>query len=218
MYTFELKDTTVKVTDRTDRQRPKDFDVSYPDWFAFCDHLKDEMGISVGEKGATYTLPPGCLSIGFPGNGEISLDIIVPEQKRGIAHAVNPSKIYTVPFPRTKMEIVLVEKLTTSGKHHLAKSIKLFAALDDLGKEKRHLPFPNVYDENTVCWGSNPYNLPIVGKDFTKVMGYYEVFTSSLFNNDLWRAVGDYDTPTRWFAYLETQDQFPYALLNSAAR
>lgn len=82
-----------------------------------------------------------------------------------------------------------------------------------------YLPFPNMYDNFTMCFGGNTMLTSVDGGDLRVFKMYYDVLENSPFNNDLrlMNVKYDYDGYADWFAKLaevyKDEKRFPYELI-----
>ena len=91
---------------------------------------------------------------------------------------------YTIPIPYI---ILVVEygKDTTSDRN-IVYEVKLLASpepITDMSDMLYYVPFGNIYDQSTVCWGGS---LPVSSfNNFSELLPTYDVYFDTVFNDDL---------------------------------
>lgn len=76
------------------------------------------------------------------------------------------------------------------------------------------MPFPNMYTDNKMCYGSN--TMPVRFNDNLRGLDYYyQILTQAPFNSDLGiNGLTSSCSPKTWFELLSTKTEFPYDLLS----
>jgi len=210
-YSFRLDSSVVQV--KKDAQ--EEFPVTYPDWFKYVDNLKarfySDHGLSnSGEDAGLIRLPPFCTGISLQSDSA-SLEMTIPEQRKTVSFSPGRGETlqtFSIPFPRTRVNLKL-RKEPKTGQFRFS-HVTLWVMKDALGNTLVRMPFPNAYDNGTICYGDNAYDLRFPAKDLRETFSYYSMYTDAPFNSDLWRQHGPYETVPQWLAYLSTLDTFPY--------
>lgn len=129
----------------------------------------------------------------------IVLHLILKVSNNGMKHEVSHAYYYSTPVARDDLPMVIPGRLPG-----------IFS----------YMPFPNCYDNFTLCMGGNQMFSMVEGGDLRIFQAYYQVLANSPFNNDLrLMNVRDYSGEnTSWFKKLaevyKEEKRFPYELVS----
>lgn len=195
--------------------------------------ILDEMTKGTSENIPPINLPFGCFMFSRTSDS-VYLNCYYPETIADIKFDTREGdrakqEVYKIPLPNIIISYVL--KKVSGGMWGITK-VKYFstpmtvAQLPDkaiiVGTDPEKgiykLPFSNVYEENTLCYGNNTmpsrFNDNLRGLDY-----YYQILTIAPFNSDLGiRGLTEAYQPRAWYKHLSTLKKFPYELLNSSVR
>lgn len=186
-------------------------------------------GVLNYSRAETLRLPEGCYLTAYAGNN-LNLALYYPERPVTLTH-ISSSKTsqYEIMMPNIVIHLVL--KVSNNGmKHEVAHAYYYSTpvARDDLpmvipGRLSgifNYMPFPNCYDNYTLCMGGNQMFNMVEGGDLRIFQAYYQVLANSPFNNDLRLMNVRFDASghSGWFKKLaevyKEEKRFPYELVS----
>lgn len=189
---------------------------------ALCDSAQNVFSYSRSEKAR---LPKGTYFTEYAGN-LMNIAMYFPEHETTVRHG---TRSYKIMLPNIVMHQTF--KVSNNGmKHDLTRTCYYVTPVDvdnlpstipgPLPKIFGHVPFPNFYDNYTMCTGGNSLIHSVEGGDLRIFKMHYDIIEGSPFNNDLnllgvsWDYDGSY---SNWFKKLaevyEKEKRFPYELL-----
>lgn len=177
----------------------------------------------------TLRLPEGCYLTAYAGNN-LNLALYYPERPVTLTH-INGSRTteYEVMMPNIVLHLVL--KVSNNGAKHEVTNAFYYSTpvkRDDLpmvipGRLSgifSYMPFPNCYENFTLCMGGNSMFNMVEGGDLRIFQAYYQVLANSPFNNDLrlMNVRADVDGNSGWFRKMaevyKAEQRFPYELVS----
>ena len=187
-------------------------------------------GVTLAEQANSIAMPPGCFM--FSKNSSMfEMNLYFPERTAEISFMSYNDRNdyaetkYTIPIPNTILYIV--GKIR--DKSWDITSIQYFATPKTVGQFPidrmitkyepaigvYRFPLPNMYDNNTMCYGNNSVLMRFPENNLRGCEWYYQVITNSPFNADLSiRGVdSQYSSPRNWLEHLSELSAFPYELL-----
>lgn len=170
-----------------------------------------------------FQLPQGCFYIGA-NEKLMQISCYYPEVKSKIRHSNSGSvKTYELMFPNiiVSQELTKIEKgmwQVTLTKYYCTP--KKFSQLplkfinhETSSDETYVLPFSNMYDNGTMCFGSN--QMPMRHNSNLRGLGYfYDIISLATFNNDLpVRSISNIGGTSSWYEEWSKMSAFPYERL-----
>lgn len=182
-------------------------------------------GVFQYSRSEKLRLPSNCYLTEYAGN-ILNLAMYYPEHETTVTHR---SSKYLITLPNIVLHLAL--KVTNNGaRHELTKAYYYVTPVDvnnlpnaipgRLSKVFGHVPFPNFYDNHTMCTGGNSLLFSVDGGDLRIFKMHYDIIEGSAFNNDLNinglnYSISEYSD---WFKKLakvhKEEKRFPYELLN----
>lgn len=188
-----------------------------------CDSAQNVFQYSRSER---IRLPANTYLTEYAGN-LLNLAMYFPEHPATVQHR---STKYEIMIPNIVIHMAL--KVSNNGGKHEVSKVFYYCTPESrdnlpnaipgrLNKVFGHVPFPNFYDNHTMCYGGNSLLHMVEGGDLRIFKMYYDIIEGSPFNNDLsingvrFDFGGEYK---RWFqemarVYKEEQ-RFPYEHLS----
>lgn len=178
----------------------------------------------------TLRLPENVYLTSYAGN-LLNLCLYYKERPAKLQH-VDSSKTsdYEIMMPNIVIHLVL--KVSNNGaKHEVTNAFYYSTPVERdnlpmaipgrLAGVFNYMPFPNCYDNFTLCMGHNQMFNMVEGGDLRIFQAYYQVLANSPFNNDLrlMNVKWDFDGRNRnWFRKLaevyKAEQRFPYELVS----
>lgn len=178
----------------------------------------------------TLRLPANVYLTSYAGN-LLNLCLYYPEHPAKVKH-INSSRTteYEIMMPNIVVHLVL--RVSNNGAKHEVQQAFYYSTpmdRDNLpmtipGRLKgtfNYMPFPNCYDNYTLCFGHNTMFNTVEGGDLRIFQAYYQVLEGSPFNNDLrlmnikWDGLDGHGS---WFKKLaevyKAEQRFPYELVS----
>lgn len=188
-----------------------------------CESAQNVFQYSRSEK---VRLPFGTYFTEYAGN-IMNVAMYFPEHPTTVQHGTAK---YEIMMPNTVIHLSL--KVSNNGaKHELVKAFYYVTPVDvnnlpfaipgRMPKVFGHMPFPNFYENHTMCFGGNHLLHMVEGGDLRIFKMYYDVIESSPFNNDLRLEGVKYEYGSHysnWFKKMASvykeEKRFPYELLD----
>lgn len=177
----------------------------------------------------TLRLPENVYLTSYAGN-ILNLCLYYKERPAVVKH-INSSRTNEHEIMMPNIVIHLVLKVSNNGaKHEVTHAFYYSTPVERdnlpmaipgrLAGVFNYLPFPNCYDNFTLCMGHNHMFTMVEGGDLRIFQAYYQVLAGSPFNNDL-RLMNvnyDFESNSSWFkklaAVYKEEKRFPYELVN----
>lgn len=187
-------------------------------------------GVLNFSRAETLRLPENCYLTAYAGSN-LNLALYYPERPVKLRH-INSGKEteYEIMMPNIVIHLVL--KVSNNGAKHEISHVFYYStpvAKDDLpttipGRLSgvfNYMPFPNCYENYTLCMGANHMFTMVEGGDLRLFQAYYQVLASSPFNNDLRLMNVRHDSGDGnrgWFSKMaqvyKDEKRFPYELVS----
>lgn len=186
-------------------------------------------GVLNYSRAETLRLPENCYMTAYAGNN-LNLCLYYAERPAKLTHINNTRGTeYEIMMPNIVIHLVL--KVSNNGAKHEVSHAYYYStpvSRDDLpmvipGRLPgifNYMPFPNCYDNFTLCMGHNQMFNMVEGGDLRIFQAYYQVLAGSPFNNDLrlMNVKADVDGNKGWFTRLaqvyKEEQRFPYELVS----
>lgn len=186
-------------------------------------------GVLNYSRAETLRLPENCYLTAYAGNN-LNLALYYEERPVTLSHIANgKTSKYEIMMPNIVLHLVL--KVSNNGmKHEVSHAFYYSTPVkrDDLpttipGRLSgvfNYMPFPNCYENFTLCMGGNHMFSMVEGGDLRIFQAYYQVLAGSPFNNDLrlMNVRADVDGNRGWFEKLakvyKDEKRFPYELVS----
>ncbi len=207
--TVILGDETVII--KRDDNFP-DLEVSWPDFQNFISGLTCDRGSSSNAKANLVPLAKEIVSISsnaFTHTSDVKTVVMEFEESRCDLRYMKTT-YENVLFPKTEMTLFFKKASTSPLDNKLiltGSSIKMITP----DGTRKHYPFPNVYQDARICWGSVTLPSFVTLDDYSGSPLYFSAFKQAGFNADLTPPRKDpYRENTEFFEYLQAAEVFPY--------
>lgn len=173
-------------------------------------------------------LPEGAYLTEYAGD-RLNLCLYFKERPVEVRHiSSSKPKKYEIMLPNIVVHLVL--RVLNNGAKHEVQGAYFYCTPKDLNELPSsipgrldgvfgHVPFPNFYDNFTMCTGYNTLINSVEGGDLRIFKMYYDIIADSPFNNDLrlYNVRYAYDSHKEWFEKLaevyKAEQRFPYELV-----
>ncbi len=175
-------------------------------------------------RNESLRLPANAYLTVYAGN-LLNICCYYPEREEVLTHG---GRKYTVMVPNIVIHFTL--KALNNGTDYEVKSTHYYSTPKDVNELPNtlpgrlpgifnYVPFPNFYDNFTMCFGGNSLLHKTNGTDLRMLLMFYQVIAGSPFNDDLGvRALNDSMRPSEWFRHLaeyyKEHKAFPYKDVN----